>query len=348
MVVTGSAAQFGGCRIPRAPLDPCNPEAGNGLEINGNGMPLFLQLEENGHGPHQSPAISCIVNSYCIDSLQLGGSTTSGLQKELAPSPGPAFNLPDFVPNNQLFDCGMFVVFIQGDENYQPGFLRYGIHHCSAMPAPGRAFCPAAPNGTSVAGAELPAGPFVANGAYYNIVVTDNGTGSPITTLPARVMIPLEQPYFEPLQVFLYNEGTALWEQLSDYAVNDVVVTIEAPRLGIFAVVSSPAPAVQTVDEAEATEVVSEEIAPQAELTPADDAGLPALLPGGQFVRYEGGEASASALFSDAKITWLWDEGNGGWLAYIPLLGIGDFALHSGSLLWVTTYDSYERGTPVA
>ena len=338
-----------GGKFPKMPIgNPCNPEP-NG-EINFNGvmteiygpmMQIVYLGEGNNHAPH--PAPPCFPPPTCIGSVASIGGIGQSLNNNNN-------EVPHFVPpvlhqNNQLFTCGPFTVFIQGNVQWHPALLHYGIFPCTVLGTPAGALCVSNGFGPAVAGVEAPAGPFVANGSYYDLTVTDSLTGLPITTLPARVFIELEDPYQEPLRVFLYDPDGEVWEELSDFSVEDGTLTIEAPRLGVFAVVSSPPPVGQTAAEADQPEIVVEESEAGAKAVPADEPGVLSVVPGREFVRYEGADTSASALFSDAKIAWLWDEQAGRWLACIPQLDSGDFTLHSGALLWVTTY---ERGTPLS
>ena len=62
-----------------------------------------------------------------------------------------------------------------------------------------------------------------------------------------------------------------------------------------------------------------------------------ALRAGGQFVFWSSGDATASAVFGDVKIAWLFDENAIVWTSFIPALGMVDFALVDGSVLWVVS-----------
>ena len=62
-----------------------------------------------------------------------------------------------------------------------------------------------------------------------------------------------------------------------------------------------------------------------------------ALRAGGQFLFWSSGDATASAVFGDVKIAWQFDENAIVWTSFIPALGMVDFALVDGSVLWVVS-----------
>ena len=76
-----------------------------------------------------------------------------------------------------------------------------------------------------------------------------------------------------------------------------------------------------------------------------------ALVAGGQFVQWTFGATSASVVFPDLKIAWLFNtdtgEAGGGastqaWTSFIPQLGITDFVLGGGAVLWLVAFADIE------
>jgi hypothetical protein len=55
---------------------------------------------------------------------------------------------------------------------------------------------------------------------------------------------------------------------------------------------------------------------------------------GGDFVAWIYGDTTASAVFADLEIAWLWE--NGTWVSWIPRFGFTDFALPFGSVLFIS------------
>jgi hypothetical protein len=53
---------------------------------------------------------------------------------------------------------------------------------------------------------------------------------------------------------------------------------------------------------------------------------------GGGFVAWVFGDTTASAVFGDLTIAWLWD---GAWVGYVPQLGTTDFDIQFGDVLWL-------------
>ena len=77
---------------------------------------------------------------------------------------------------------------------------------------------------------------------------------------------------------------------------------------------------------------------------PADDApgGVLSLVAGGQFIQWSLGDATAAAIFAALKIAWLFNSTSESWTSFIPQLGIADFPLADGDVLWLVAFDATE------
>ena len=67
--------------------------------------------------------------------------------------------------------------------------------------------------------------------------------------------------------------------------------------------------------------------------------GLLELEPGGQFVQWAFPDKQAAELFAALTIAWLFDEGSVSWTSFIPQLGITDFLVTNGAVLWLVSPD---------
>ena len=67
---------------------------------------------------------------------------------------------------------------------------------------------------------------------------------------------------------------------------------------------------------------------------------------GGGFVSWTFPATTASAVFNDLDIAWLWD--GSGWVSYVPVLGATDFAVEFGAVLWLSTAETTEIAVPAA
>ncbi len=65
---------------------------------------------------------------------------------------------------------------------------------------------------------------------------------------------------------------------------------------------------------------------------------------GGDFVAWVFGDATASQVFQDVNVAWIWQDG--GWVAFIPPLGTTDFAIPFASILFVTVDEETEIEVP--
>ena len=176
------------------------------------------------------------------------------------------------------------------------------------------------------------------------ITASDVGSGKPVTTFdpPLTICVTIEDgaatgsdpelmywtgsewaPGANPTFDAATGEACAEFDHLTDFAV-----------LGTL-----------PIEEEEEEPVVKEE--PEE---PSPSATL-ALVAGGQFVQWTFGATSASVVFPDLKIAWLFNtdtgEAGGGastqaWTSFIPQLGITDFVLGGGAVLWLVAFADIE------
>ena len=66
------------------------------------------------------------------------------------------------------------------------------------------------------------------------------------------------------------------------------------------------------------------------------------LLAGGQFHEWRLGATSAAAVFSELKIAWLFNPSAKTWTSFIPQLGVTNFPLTDGIVLWLVTFAAIE------
>ena len=72
---------------------------------------------------------------------------------------------------------------------------------------------------------------------------------------------------------------------------------------------------------------------------PADagsESSLP-LTPGGQFIFWSLPDTTAAQVFSTVKIAWLFDNNSVTWTSFVPALGLVDFPLTPGAVLWIVS-----------
>jgi len=66
--------------------------------------------------------------------------------------------------------------------------------------------------------------------------------------------------------------------------------------------------------------------------------GVVELATGGQFHSWAFGDTIVSSAFgSHVKIAWLFNSDTVSWTSWIPALGVTDFSLVDGSVLWIVT-----------
>ncbi len=75
---------------------------------------------------------------------------------------------------------------------------------------------------------------------------------------------------------------------------------------------------------------------------PVDSGEVLALVTGGQFLFWQFGPANAADVFGTVKIAWLFDPVAISWISFIPALGITDFALDAGAVLWIVSETDQE------
>jgi hypothetical protein len=66
---------------------------------------------------------------------------------------------------------------------------------------------------------------------------------------------------------------------------------------------------------------------------------------GGGFFAWTYPATTASAVFGDLDVAWLWDDG---WVSFAPILGVTDFDLEFGAVLWLGTSEAVEIEAPMA
>ena len=67
------------------------------------------------------------------------------------------------------------------------------------------------------------------------------------------------------------------------------------------------------------------------------DADVLVLNDGGQFLFWSFGPAQAAEVFGTVKIAWLFDGVSVSWTSFVPALGVVNFALVAGAVLWVVS-----------
>ena len=166
-----------------------------------------------------------------------------------------------------------------------------------------------------------------------------DGSGNDIggtTPVTVQIELPLE---FDPT--------------LSTVVVNGEMAPVTIVSVGPPAVVEAQLPHLTTVlvvemveEEAEEEQPVDEveepvdEVAEVVEEPPAID--ILTLNAGGEFVFWTFGPARAGDVFGVVKIAWLFDSTAVRWTSFIPALGITNFALNDGAVLWVVSDTAQE------
>ncbi len=118
-----------------------------------------------------------------------------------------------------------------------------------------------------------------------------------------------------------------------------VVVQASLPRLTIVLFVEIVEEEVEEEPMDEVDEVVEEE-------PPAPAPEVLSLNAGGQFLFWAFGAAQAADVFGTVKIAWLFDSTTINWTSFIPVLGITNFALSEGAVLWIVTDAALEIVLP--
>ena len=83
-----------------------------------------------------------------------------------------------------------------------------------------------------------------------------------------------------------------------------------------------------------ADEPVPEEDAPRGEVL--------SLVAGGQFIQWSLGGTTAAAVFATLKIAWLFNATAVSWTSFVPQLGVTDFPLADGAVLWLVAFEDAE------
>ena len=125
--------------------------------------------------------------------------------------------------------------------------------------------------------------------------------------------------------------------------VNGEVIAVTVVSLGPPVVVEASLPHLTTVLFVEIVEEEAEE-EPVDEVEEVVEEEPPAPAPevlslnaGGQFLFWAFGAAQAADVFGTVKIAWLFDATAVSWTSFIPVLGITNFALSEGAVLWIVS-----------
>ncbi len=78
----------------------------------------------------------------------------------------------------------------------------------------------------------------------------------------------------------------------------------------------------------------------EIQVLPTETLTMPA---GGSLVAWVFGDTTASAVFDELPIAWLWD---GAWVAYVPQLGETDFDVQFGDVLWLSADETTDIEVP--
>ncbi len=123
----------------------------------------------------------------------------------------------------------------------------------------------------------------------------------------------------------------------SAVVVNGEVITVTVVSLGPPVVVQASLPHLTTVLLVEIVEEEAEEEPVDEVVEEPPAAEVLTLRAGGQFVLWTFGPALAADLFGVVKIAWLFDSTTVSWTSFIPPLGIINFALNDGAVLWIVS-----------
>ncbi len=74
----------------------------------------------------------------------------------------------------------------------------------------------------------------------------------------------------------------------------------------------------------------------------ASSDGTLSLDAGGQFVFWTFAPANAADVFASVKIAWLFDPTAIAWISFVPLLGVTNFSIAEGAVLWVVSEEAQE------
>ncbi len=132
--------------------------------------------------------------------------------------------------------------------------------------------------------------------------------------------------------------------------VNGEVIAVTVVSLGPPVVVEASLPHLTTVLFVEIVEEEAEE-EPVDEVEEVVEEEPPApdvltLNAGGQFLFWAFGAAQAADVFGTVKIAWLFDPAAVSWTSFIPVLGITNFALSQGAVLWIVSEAAQEIVLP--
>ena len=122
------------------------------------------------------------------------------------------------------------------------------------------------------------------------------------------------------------------------------VVTIPAGAIlvvdeladGTFSIVSDDASTADAILEDEGAETV---IQPGTAETVEIPAQFLSVIAGGQFAQWSFSDSTAQQAFGTTlKIAWLFNTASLSWTSYVPALGISDFPLTAGDVLWLVAF----------
>ena len=191
---------------------------------------------------------------------------------------------------------------------------------------------------TRAAGGDQPPTPgsILVGGVIVEITATDVGSGDPGTTFdpPLTICVTIDGLDGATDPTLSYWDGAA-WLPLANPTTTGSTYCGTIDHLTDFAVLGT-----LPVEEEEAPvvkEPEEEEPAPSATLT---------LVAGGQFVQWTFGDSSAAAVFASLKIAWLFNADVVAWTSFVPQLGISDFALADGAVLWLVAFMDVELAIP--
>lgn len=93
-------------------------------------------------------------------------------------------------------------------------------------------------------------------------------------------------------------------------------------------------------DEELAIEVLGTTFEPAPGPIPGPTGEVVVLVPGGQFVFWSYADATAASVFGALKIAWLFNADAVNWTSFIPELGVTDFPLTEGDVLWLVAFQA--------
>jgi hypothetical protein len=63
-------------------------------------------------------------------------------------------------------------------------------------------------------------------------------------------------------------------------------------------------------------------------------------------VQWSFGGSNAAMVFASLKIVWLFEMSSVSWTSFVPQLGITDFPLADGAVLWLVAFADTELSIP--